>query len=98
LLLAAVNIGEDEIGDRLENVHMCSCATDNRKVSTLSTGKKRPVLTKEILARRWGIGLDTAHRTLTATTQHGVRRVLHPVERRYRTTVPSTFPIAQYKA
>jgi hypothetical protein len=43
------------------------------------------VITKEILAKRWGIGLDTAHRTLTATTQAGIRRVLHPVERRYKT-------------
>ena len=30
--------------------------------------------------------MDTAHRTLTSTTQHqGIRRVLHPVERRYKT-------------
>jgi transposase len=51
----------------------------------MSSAQRGPVITKEILARRWGIGLDTAHRTLTATTQVGIRRVLHPVERCYKT-------------
>lgn len=44
------------------------------------------VLTKEILAQRWEIGLDTARKILATTTQYGVRQVLHPVvERCYRT-------------
>ena len=51
----------------------------------MNSKARGPVITKEILAKRWGIGLDTAHRTLTATTQSGIRRVLHPVERRYKT-------------
>ena len=86
-LIAAVNIGDEEIGDKLgpaeESVCTCDCA--RRDVRTFTTANKGPILTKEVLAKRWGIGLDTAHRTLVATTQHGVRRVLHPVERRYRT-------------
>jgi hypothetical protein len=51
----------------------------------MSTLERGPIITKEILAKRWDIGLDTAHRTLTATTQQGIRRVLHPVERSYKT-------------
>ena len=51
----------------------------------MSLKARGPVITKEILAKRWGIGLDTAHQTLTAMMQSGIRRVLHPVERRYKT-------------
>jgi hypothetical protein len=40
---------------------------------------------EEILVKHWGIGLDTVHRTLTAMMQSGIRRVLHPIERSYRT-------------
>lgn len=37
------------------------------------------VNTKEILVRHWGIGLDTAHHMLIATTQQfGIQRILHP--------------------
>ncbi len=57
----------------------------DRAVAGLMSKDRGPVITKEILARRWGIGLDTAHRTLIATTQFGVRRILHPVDRRFRT-------------
>ena len=54
-------------------------------ISALSLRERGTIITKEILAKRWGIGLDTAHRTLESTTQKGVRRVLHPVEHCYRT-------------
>ena len=60
-------------------------SAEDRAICALSTKERGPTITKEILARRWGIGLDTAHRTLTSTTQQGIRRVLHPVERRYKT-------------
>jgi hypothetical protein len=49
--------------------------------------RQGPGITKEIMAKRWGIGLDTAHRTLIATMQQGIRHILaHPVERRYYRT------------
>jgi len=54
-------------------------------ISSLASGDRESVLTKEVLARRWHIGLDTARRTLDATTQMGVRTFLHPLERRFRT-------------
>jgi len=38
------------------------------------------------LAQTWGIGLQTAKRTLDVTTQRGIRTVLHPtLSRRFRT-------------
>ena len=47
--------------------------------------ERSSTLTPSILAQRWGIGLDTAHRTLRVTTQAGVRTMIHPLERRFRT-------------
>ena len=38
------------------------------------------------LAARWGIGIETARRTIESTTQRGVRTVAHPsLSRRFRT-------------
>jgi len=50
------------------------------------------VLMKETLAQRWGIGLNAAHRTLTATTQRGVHTIIHPLEQR----VPTSRPYLDY--
>ena len=88
-LIAAVNVSPvDKHGDGLyerPEDSVCTIMEEDRKVFAMSLEERGPVVTKEILAKRWGIGLDAAHRTLTATTQTGVRRVLHPVERRYKT-------------
>ena len=55
-------------------------------VKVLNTSSRRNPLSPQILARRWGIHLETAKRTLDATTQHGVRSVLNPtMTRGYRT-------------
>jgi hypothetical protein len=88
-LIAAVNVsvtdtdGDGLIGRTDEDLYTVS--DDYRNVSAMSSKERGPVITKEILSKRWGIGMDAAHRTLTVTTQQGVRRVLHPTERRYRT-------------
>jgi len=58
---------------------------DFRQVDAVSTDQRASEISDEVLARRWGIGLQTAKRTLRVTTQAGVRRILHPVERRFRT-------------
>ena len=88
-LIAAINVESDCVccdGLEYSDNPLCEVVPDeDRRISGLSTHDRGPVLTKEILSKRWGIGLDTAHRTITVTTQNGIRRVLHPVERRYRT-------------
>ena len=88
-LIAAVNVESfavngDGLDERPEN-SICETSEEERHILAVSSRDRGPVITKEILAKRWGIGLDTAHQTLLTTTQNGVRRVLHPVERRYRT-------------
>jgi hypothetical protein len=87
-LVAAMNISSSDIGDGLDERpedSLISMTDEDRAVASMSMRERGSVITKEILAKRWGIGLDTAHHTLTVTTQQGIRRVLHPLERRYKT-------------
>jgi hypothetical protein len=60
-------------------------SAEDRAIAALSTKERCPTITKESLAHMWGIGLDTAHWTLTSMTQQGIQRVLHPVECHYKT-------------
>jgi hypothetical protein len=101
-LIAAVNIESDTWnGDGLdghENPDLFHLADVDRLVFSLSVDDKRNVITKEILARRWGIGLDTAHKTLKCTTQRGIRTFLHPTDRRVSTRKPHlVFPTMRGK-
>ena len=46
--------------------------------------QRTSLLSPAVLARQWEIGLD-AKRTLDLTTWLGVRTIVHPLERRFRT-------------
>jgi hypothetical protein len=87
-LIAAMNIESDSrVGDGQDirsDESLCVLSVADQEICAMSSKDRGPVITKEILAKRWGIGLNTAHRTLTATTQNVIRHVLHPVERRYK--------------
>jgi hypothetical protein len=39
----------------------------------------------DLLVKSWNIGKDIAKKTVKCTTQKGVRTMLHPIERRFRT-------------
>jgi hypothetical protein len=88
-LIAAMNVSSTDInGDGLDERSkdcLITMTDEDHAVAAMSTRERGPVITKEILAKQWGIGLKTAHRTLMATTQQGIRCVLHPMERRYKT-------------
>ena len=61
--------------------------SQGRSCRTEAVGQtsRKSTITKEELARRWHIGLETAARTLLATTQLGMRYVDGPLERRLKT-------------
>jgi hypothetical protein len=42
-------------------------------------------ITKEELAKLWGISLESASQTLRVTTQKGIMNAIHPIVRRYAT-------------
>lgn len=69
---------EDEFLRNLE-------ATVKVTLASTATGKRSNEITAEVLAKRWGVGLDTARNTLKVTTQKGIRSFTHPLHRRYRT-------------
>jgi hypothetical protein len=91
-LIAAVNIKADaKSGDGLyERTEdpLCEMSDADCMICAMNSKARGLVKTKEILVKRWGIGLDMAHQTLTATIQSGIRCVLHPVEQRYKTSQP----------
>jgi hypothetical protein len=64
---------------------LCPFTEEEREVFAMSSQEWGPVITKEILAKHWGIGLDMAHQTLMAMMQSGIQCVLHPVECHYKT-------------
>jgi hypothetical protein len=69
-----------------------------RYLSSLTTAERRSAITPEILAKRWGIGLNTAAETLQHTTQEGVRNVYIPSERKVRKKAPwMKFPAVKGK-
>ena len=58
------------------------------QISSISSLKALPQerLDPQTLADNWGIGIETAKRTIKVTTQRGIRTVLHPtLSRRFRT-------------
>lgn len=83
-LIAAMNVSSMDINggglDERSKDCLITMTNENRAIAAMSTQEQGPIISKEILAKRWGIGLDTAHQALTATTQQGIQRVLHPME------------------
>ena len=55
-----------------------------RCISAVAT-ERHSIHSPETLSRLWNVGIETAKRTMRATTQKGIRQALHPIFRRYRT-------------
>jgi hypothetical protein len=72
-LIEEVNIsGDDWNGDGKDGYldqDLFPETAERREITAMTQGDKQNILTKEVLARQWGIGLSTAHRTLKRTTQ-----------------------------
>ncbi|MGH7974683.1 MAG: hypothetical protein ACREBR_04095 [bacterium] len=56
-----------------------------REISTAESKLRKSSIPMEELSRRWGIGIETASKTLKGTTQKSIRNAVHPLHRRYRT-------------
>lgn len=52
---------------------------------TFISTERHPAVTAESLSENWGIGIEQAKATLTATRQQGTRSAILPLARRYRT-------------
>lgn len=54
-------------------------------ISSAASSLRNGTVSKEALSRIFHIGLETAKRTLAATTQLAIKNVIRPISRRYRT-------------
>jgi hypothetical protein len=67
-------------------------------VSAVRTKDRNLDITKEVLAKRWGIGTEIAARTLKVTTQHGIRNFNLSMQKRYDTRLPHlVYPLLNNK-
>ena len=53
-------------------------------VSFIGSKDRHSQVNAETVAKRFRCGIETAQKTLKATTQRGVRQAMHPLNRRYR--------------
>ena len=79
-MISAINVAfharsreEDELNEKRRH-----------NVSFVGSKHRHSRITAEEVARKFGCGLETAKKTLKATTQHGIRHALRPLHRRYR--------------
>jgi hypothetical protein len=61
-----------DVADNVHEADVISHEMIHREASATGTSARSSVITKEILAKRWGIGLEVADRTLQATSQLGM--------------------------
>jgi hypothetical protein len=59
--------------------------TSHTTTAAIRTGDVRSAVTPENIAQRWMIGIETAKKSLAATTQRGVRSIPNPATRRFKT-------------
>jgi hypothetical protein len=58
-----------------------------RTVAPVDIRARHTAISAEEISRKFGVGLETARKTLKATTQYGIRHAVHPLSRRYRTDI-----------
>lgn len=79
---------EDQSSYLLPNsAELNSPAIHRWMVSSAKTQDRRFRITPQELASKWGIGVETAKKTLQATTQLAIRQAIHPIQRRFRTEI-----------
>lgn len=60
-------------------------STGSMCISSMDSEQRHHTPSPESISQKWGCGIDTAKRTLEATTQDFVRSAILPLSRRYRT-------------
>jgi hypothetical protein len=65
-------------------VNIATSYRDPVSISFVGAKDRHSQVNAETIARKFRCGLETAQKTLKATTQRGVRQAMHPLHRRYR--------------
>ena len=86
LSVSSASCDEMMVPRLIASVKVATCIReDETKVDSMMSNQRHSTVNAEELSRKWGIGLETAKKTLKVTTQFGIRHALHPLRRRYRT-------------
>ena len=84
VLASQVNVTYDECVSKSDN-NVCSASVSEFKTGDFQS-RRRKLISGDTLAKRWNIDRRKARNTVKATTQRGIRTVLHPaLTRRYPT-------------
>ena len=72
------------ISRMISAVNVATSYREPQSIAFVGASDRHSRVTPETVARKFRCGLETAQRTLKATTQRGVRQSIHPLHRRYR--------------
>ena len=86
----ALETFDDDFGQMVENtvrlhpsyVDPSANVSNGRYISAIASNKRTPVITPEVLACRWHIGLEATKQIMTVTTQSGLCNIIAPGEQR----------------
>ena len=67
-----------DVSPALVDGSFATAMEDSVTIASIKVTERKPGIDPVTLARNWGIGLETAKRTVNATTQRGIQTVLHP--------------------
>mgnify|MGYP006186246423 CR=1 FL=1 len=76
-----------DAADVMDNDNLATALSVQIQISLVLIGMvRKPSVEPIVLAKRWGITPEKAQKTIQATTQRGIRTMLHPLlSRRFRT-------------
>ena len=83
------SVSTELIPDTLAHDLITSVNVDSSFIGATYSGKRHHGTDPILMARKWGIGLDTAKKTLGCTTQLNIRSAILPLTCRYRTDLLS---------
>ena len=81
------SLSQGAMAERL--INNVNVTINSRGAASTITRERHHGKDPELIARKWGIGLEKAKQTLKATTQLAVRSAVLPLTRRYRTDLMS---------
>ena len=88
VISAVTSEAEGDLFDHLQDVVTglrIEESRDEHQIASVLTKEHTLEITEEVLAKWWGIGLETVKQTIKVTMQAGVQTMVRPVERRFQT-------------
>jgi hypothetical protein len=87
-LIAGITTINESTADLEDSTKLYDHVKQTIRISAAhSNSRKFPEALRNKISRIFGVGLETADRTLQSTTQLAIRHAIHPIQRRFRTEV-----------